>query len=508
VWRNKATFRVLDREIGRLGGRDVSRLGRQPGFTVNLTHTRRMSSIMNQAFSPPKPPYAQYSQVGRLTLSDYWTYFRAMSRNPLEIWGEHHFEFKIAPFTFLGRASLLINDPDAIHHCFVTNAANYQMNPVRQAVLRPFLRDGLLTAEGAVWKTARHAVAPVFTPRKVNAFAPTIRDVCDKATEAFLAVDGRVISLSDAMIDLTLDVLIETLFSGDEALDKARFTAGICELIEITGIPHMFDLMSLPGWIPRVGHGAAARVIADLRRQVADVAAARRAQPDAETAGRTPDFLDLLLGAGLDETAIVDNLLTFLAAGHETTARSLSWTIYLLSQAPDVLDRLEAEIDAAPLDTTDPAQWMDALPWTTAVIKESLRLYPSAPILARTSIAADDVTGVAITANTDVLVSTWLLHRQRDFWPEPDAFRPERFFGEAALDIPRHAWLPFGLGPRVCIGARFAMMEMVIVLGSLLRKLRFRFAGNTHPVPVMRITLQPDTELPMQINARQSTAAK
>ena len=456
----------------------------------------------SEAFQPPKPPYANYSQTGRLTASDYWTYFRAMGRNPLEIWGEHHFEFLVAPFRFLGRNSLLINDPGAIHHCFVTNAANYRMNPVRQAVLKPFLRDGLLTAEGEVWKTARHAVAPVFTPRRVNAFAPKIRTVCDEATEAFLAVDGRTISLSDAMVDLTLDILIETLFSGDEALDKTRFSAAICRLIEITGIPHPFDLMGVPGWIPRIGHGGARRVIADLRRQVAHVAATRRAQPEAEAAGRSPDFLDLLLGAGLNETAIVDNLLTFLAAGHETTARSLSWTLYLLSQAPDVLKRLEAEIDAAPLDDTDPANWMDALPWTTAIIKESLRLYPSAPILSRTSIAADTVAGLAVAPDTDVLVSTWLLHRQRDFWPQPDAFLPERFYGEAANSIPRHAWLPFGLGPRVCIGARFAMMEMVIVLASLLRKLRFEFAGMRHPVPVMRITLQPDIEVPMRVSRR------
>tara|TARA_R110000868_G_scaffold6737_10_gene37681 strand:+ start:7422 stop:8822 length:1401 start_codon:yes stop_codon:yes gene_type:complete len=456
----------------------------------------------SEAFQPPKPPYANYSQTGRLTVSDYWTYFRAMGRNPLEIWGEHHFEFLVAPFRFLGRNSLLINDPGAIHHCFVTNAANYRMNPVRQAVLKPFLRDGLLTAEGEVWKTARHAVAPVFTPRRVNAFAPKIRTVCDEAAEAFLAVDGRTISLSDAMVDLTLDVLIETLFSGDEALDKTRFSAAICRLIEITGIPHPFDLMGVPGWIPRIGHGGARRVIADLRRQVAHVAATRRAGPDAEAAGRTPDFLDLLLGAGLDETAIVDNLLTFLAAGHETTARSLSWTLYLLSQSPDVLERLEAEIDAAPLDTTDPANWMEALPWTTAIIKESLRLYPSAPILSRTSIDADTVAGLAVAPDTDVLVSTWLLHRQRDFWPQPDAFMPERFFGDAANTIPRHAWLPFGIGPRVCIGARFAMMEMVIVLACLLRKLRFEFAGDRHPVPVMRITLQPDTEVPMRVLRR------
>jgi len=457
---------------------------------------------MNQVFQPPKPPYAVYSGVGKLRPSDYWTYFKAMQRNPLEVWGEHHFRIRLAPFRFLGRSSLIVSDPEAIHYCFVTRSDNFVMNPLRQAVLKPFLRDGLLTAEGEVWRKARKAVSPVFTPRKVNGFAPQIRRVCEETADAFAAVDGRTIPVSGAMVDLTLDVLIDTLFSGDEALDKAKFTAGIHALLEISGVPHPFDLIHLPGWIPRIGQGRSRKVIANLRRQVAGVAAARRAAPAPEEAGRAPDFLDLLLGAGLDDTAVTDNLLTFLAAGHETTARSLAWTLYLLSRAQDVRDRLETEIDTAALDNTDPAKWSQLLPFTEAVIKESLRLYPSAPMLARTSREWDIVAGLPVPANTDVLVSTWLLHRQRDIWPEPDSFRPERFLPENAANIPRDAYLPFGLGPRVCIGARFAMMEMVIVLACLLRRVRFDFDGPRDPRPVMRITLQPDNEMPMRVSLR------
>ncbi len=461
-----------------------------------------MEDLARTAFAPPKPPYASYSGVGKLELSDYWTYFRAMQRNPLEIWGEHHFSIRLAPFRFLGRSSLIVSDPEAIHHCFVSNAGNYGMNPLRQAVLRPFLRDGLLTAEGEVWKTARKAVSPVFTPRKVNGFAPQIEAVCERAMAALAARDGETISVSDLMVDLTLDVLMETLFSGDEALDKARFTRGICDLLEISGIPHPFDLMHLPGWLPRIGQGRSRAVIKDLRNQVGAVAAARRAAPAPEESGRSADFLDLLLSAGLDDTAVIDNLLTFLAAGHETTARSLAWTLYLLSRDPASLARLEAEIDAAPLDTTEPADWSRHLPFTEAVLKESLRLYPSAPMLARTSKEWDLVTGLPVPAGTDVLVSTWLLHRQRDIWDRPDAFVPDRFMGDAAAKIPRDAYLPFGLGPRVCIGARFAMMEMVIVMACLARRLRLDFGGDRDPVPVMRITLQPDTDMPMTIRRR------
>jgi len=221
---------------------------------------------MTAAFQPPKPPYAEYSAPGKLRLSDYWVYFQAMQRNPLEVWGEHHFSIRLAPFRFLGRSNLILNDPAAIHHCFVTRADNFTMNPLRQAVLRPFLRDGLLTAEGETWKRARKAVSPVFTPRKVNAFAPQIRQVCDEAADGFANQDGSIIGVSQAMVDLTLDVLIETLFSGDEALDKSAFTRGIHDLLEISGIPHLFDIIHLPGWVPRIGHGKSRRVIADLRR--------------------------------------------------------------------------------------------------------------------------------------------------------------------------------------------------------------------------------------------------
>lgn len=461
---------------------------------------------MDQAFRPPMPPFAQYSPIGKIRPSDYLVYFRAMLRNPLEIWGEHHFHIRVVPFRWLGRSSLIINDPDAIHHCFVTNAANYKMNPLRQAVLEPVLRDGLLTAEGETWKSARKAVSPVFTPRKVNAFAPTIRAVCEAGAAALEARAGETISASPAMIDLTLDVLIATLFSGDDALDQARFTRGIHELTQISGIPHLFDLLRAPGWVPRIGQGRSRRVVADLREQVGAVAAARRQAPTPDEAGRAPDFLDLLLNAGLDDTQVIDNLLTFLAAGHETTARTMAWTLYLLSQADDARERLEAELDAAELDPEHPEDWGEALPWTTAVLKESLRLYPSAPMLARTSIDADEVGGEAIPGSTDVLVATWLLHRQREIWEHPDEFRPERFLGEAADRIPKNAYLPFGLGPRVCIGARFAMMEMVILMASLLKGLRFHFAGKAHPVPVMRITLQPDTELSMRVERRDQSA--
>ncbi|MFS2318581.1 cytochrome P450 [Maricaulis sp. D1M11] len=454
------------------------------------------------AFTPPMPPMAQYSEIGRMTLSDYRVYFRAMRNNPLEIWGERHFHLRVAPFQFLGRSSVITNDPDCIRHVHVSHADNFELNPLRQAVLRPILRDGLLTAEGEIWKTVRHAVAPVFTPRKVNAFAPQIHTIAEAAADSYANRIGEVVPASQDMVDLTLNILMDTLFSGDDALDTARFTDNIHQLLLISGIPHLFDLLGMPAFVPRIGQGKSRRVVADIRRQVGELATSRRARPGPEAEGRLPDFLDLLLGAGLEDDAVIDNLLTFLAAGHETTARSLTWTLYLLSQAEDVRERLESEIDTAPLDATAPQDWSEILPFTEAVLKESMRLYPPAPILARTSIEGQMMAGIPLPPRSDVLVSTWLLHRQREMWREPDAFIPDRFLGEEAQSIGRFAYLPFGIGPRVCIGARFAMMEMVIVLACLLRRVRFDFAGDRHPVPVQRVTLQPDIEVPLTLTRR------
>jgi cytochrome P450 len=450
-------------------------------------------------FVPPIPPYAGYTATGRLGVIDYINHFRRMSRNPLEVWAEPHFSIDYAPFQFLGSRYLLVNAPDGVRQVFLTNAANYRMNRMRQAIIRPFLRDGLLTAEGEIWRTGRKAVTPAFTPRRLDGFAPEILSAIEAWTEKLAAQDGEIVSMTDVLVELTLDVLIATLFSGEDDLDKARFTGNVEALMRIAGFPHPLDVVDAPKWLPRIGQLKKSGVIRDLRAQVSEIAARRRARPGGLEGD---DFLSLLLGAGLPDHAVVDNLLTFLTAGHETTARSLGWTVYLLSQADAVRDRMEAEIDAAVLDPGDPQGWIDALPYTLAVIKESLRLFPPAAHLPRTAAKDDVLEGHPVKAGTEIIVSPWLLHRHRDLWEEPDAFRPERFLDGAERAVPRGAYIPFGMGPRVCIGARFAMMEMVIALARLCGRMRFELETDGPPLPVLRITLQPDRDLRMRVKAR------
>ncbi len=458
--------------------------------------------MLETAFTPPAPTPRYIPPNAKPTLQGYLRYFRIMAKNPLEIFTEANFEEFIQTSRVFGQKYALVHDPEAVRRFLVTNADNYQLTRMRRALFEPLIGDGLLIAEGDLWKRTRKALTPVFDHRNVRGFAPLMRDVAAREADALAARDGETVPMSRAMLTLALDVLTACLFSGDDALDADRFSRNLDRLLHIAGMPHPLDLMAAPEWLPRLGRGEALKIIAELRDQVNALLSARRARPK-ETG--TDDFLSLLMNAGADEgvplsdTEIVDNLITFLAAGHETTARTLTWTFYLLSKSPEAFSRAGAEVDAAALATVDPADWSVRLPFVTAVIKESMRLYPAAAMFSRLAVAPDRLGDVDIAAGTEIVTSPWVLHRHSKLWDRPWVFDPDRFMGEAANKIPRHAYMPFGAGPRICIGASFSMQEMVIVLAEFLARVRWEHVGAEEPQPIMRITVQPSTDVPMRM---------
>ena len=220
------------------------------------------------------------------------------------------------------------------------------------------------------------------------------------------------------------------------------------------------------------------------------------------------DFLTLLLRAegpeGLSRAEIEDNIITFIGAGHETTARALGWTLYLLARAPWERDRIEQEIDAFmdQAKVPPPHAWLDALPLTRAAFEEAMRLYPPAPSINREPIEDDQYQDLKLPKGSAVLVMPWTVHRHRLYWDNPEAFMPSRFHPENRDKIDRFQYLPFGAGPRVCIGASFALQEAIIALATLLHRYRFDMAGAIKPWPVQKLTTQPDGGLPMTVTAR------
>ena len=429
---------------------------------------------------------------------------RIVYRNPLELWGEPSYNEPYISVTGVGGPLVIVNDPALIRYVLVDNAKNYRMATVRQKILRPILRDGLLTAEGDVWKRSRKAMAPVFTPRHIFGFARPMLTRTQAFAEKYEA--GGTVDVAHDMTLLTYDILAETLFSGEIAGESGSFAREIDRLFETMGRVDPLDLLRAPDWLPRLTRIRGRKTMAYFRKIVADTMAMRKERMARDPDGVPEDFLTLLLRAegptGLTRGEIEDNIITFIGAGHETTARALGWTIYCLAEAPWEREPVEAEIDAVLAREPDPTKWLDAMPLTRAAFEEALRLYPPAPSINREPIVPETWRDLFIPPKAAVLMMPWTIHRHRKLWDRPDAFMPERFHPERRDQIDRYQYLPFGAGPRVCIGASFAMQEAIIALAVLFSRYRFDTTSETKPWPVQKLTTQPQGGLPMRVSRR------
>jgi cytochrome P450 len=442
-----------------------------------------------------------------------WRMILALRRNPLEIWSKAHYEQPI----LMGRTILglraVVSNPAAVRRIFLDNAANYRKDALQLRVLRPGLGAGLLTADGEDWRAQRRALAPLFSPRQVAAFAPAMGRVAAAAAERLAAHrDGRILDLSQEMARVALEMLEQTLFSTGLERDPSQFQQAVSSYFNTIGRLDPLDLIGAPEFLPRIGRIRGRATLDFFARAVDDIIAARRRL--LASGGEPPnDILTLLLraqdpqtGRAISEDDVRANIVTFIGAGHETTANALTWTLYLLSQAPDWREKVEAEIDAR-FDPALPNEAAENLPVTKAVLEEALRLYPPAAILSRETIAGDVLAGRRIPAGTVVTVSPFLLHRHHLLWEDPGAFNPDRFLGARREAIDRYAYIPFGAGPRVCIGMGFAMLEALILLGRLLSEFRFDLVPG-HPVaPIQRVTLRPRYGMKMFMRKRTKAAA-
>ncbi len=457
-------------------------------------------------FVPPAP-------VPRTTPPTRLQIIRTVMNNPLELWGEPSFTLPWIMTKFFNERSLIVNDPGLVRHVLVDNAANYRMATIRQLILRPILQDGLLTAEGEIWRRSRKAMAPVFTPRHARGFARQMLARSEGFVSRYAAAGpaGAVHEISRDMTELTFEILSETLFSGEVAGQEAEFAHDVDRLLSTMGRIDPLDLLKAPAWVPRLWRLRGRGVLAKFRGIVKQTMQTRQAAMRSDPANVPEDFLTLLLRQlgpdGLTPGEVEDNIITFIGAGHETTARALAWTLYCLANSPADLAEVEREIDQVTALETDPVNWLETMPWTRAAFEEAMRLYPPAPSINRAAIARDhwespDGRTVDIPEGTTILVMPWTLHRHTLLWDQPTAYIPSRFLPENRASIDRFQYIPFGVGPRVCIGATFALQEAVIALAVLLGRFRFQCLPETKPWPVQKLTTQPGGGLPMRVVPR------
>jgi cytochrome P450 len=419
---------------------------------------------------------------------------KALRDNALLAFPPEAFEEDVVYRRFFGRQQIILNRPAGIHHILVENPDNYRRTPATMRMLRPLLGNGLLLSQGEDWKHQRRTVAPAFAPRTMPLLARHVARAAEAAVASLVASAERRIDLLATMQSLALEIAGTSMFSLAMARYRpelrdliTRYTAGI-------GRPSLLDFL-LPLAIPSPRDFARRRVRRRCVALVGRIIAERRGKASAEAPS---DLFDLLSTARDPETGapfspenLIDQVATLIAAGHETTGVALFWSHWLVAAAPAVQERLAGEAETLDLGPENAAEALPKLVYTRAVVQEALRLYPPAFTLVRQARDADNAAGTPVPAGGIVFISPWVLHRHRRLWSQPEVFDPARFLPGAPVPD-RFAYLPFGVGPRVCIGAQFALTEATLVLATMIKAFQIERASAEPVMPVAIVTTQPD----------------
>jgi enediyne biosynthesis protein E7 len=383
----------------------------------------------------------------------------------------------------------VINHPDDVKRVLVSNHKNYTKGVGLDRV-KILLGNGIMTSEGDFWKRQRYMMQPMFHRRVITEFARII----DEANERFIAkweaeaARGDLVNVTEDMSELTLEIVLRSIFGPD--FDRLSQRAG--------GNP--FDVVTK--------HQARdlqfAYKFRSLGKVIAGIVNRRR-----EAREEHPDFIGMLMNArdketgdAMNERELIDEVMTLVVAGHETTASGLNWTWYLLSQHPDIEARMHAELDAAPVESAPGLAQMESLTYTHQVLDEALRLFPPGWLLSRRTIGPDVLGGYEIPPGTSVMLSPYLLHRHPKFWKDPDKFWPERFAPEHEADRPRFAYMPFAAGPRHCIGETLALYEMLMHLYKVARRYRLTYVADRPVELEAQINLRTKNPLFMRLERR------
>ena len=390
-----------------------------------------------------------------------------------------------------GKRWHMVMDPQAIREMLLDRVDQYPKSLVTKNLLKPAIGESLFIAEGAHWRWQRRTAAPVFSHRNMMNLAPIMSRAADRATQRITDAGPRAVNLLDEMVTTTFDVIADVTFSGGDTFDRDGVHRAIDDYIAEAGKISLFDILGFPDWVPRPGRVMSGQALREMK-SVADKAIDDRAASGHEG---VPDLLDLLLagedpksGRKMNTAEMRDNLLTFIVAGHETTALTLAWSMYLVAFDQRVQDKARAEAQEVLQGRAASGEDVEHLPFIRQIIEEALRLYPPAGVISRTALEPDTLGGREIRPGDTVMIPIYALHRNRLLWDDPDMFRPERF--ESRPD--RYAYLPFGDGPRICIGMAFAVQEAVIILATLLSRFRFKPVPGRDPEPVMILTLRPE----------------
>ena len=427
---------------------------------------------------------------------------RAVVDNPLKAWPCAVYREHLHRARVLGHETIYVMAPDLIRAVVLDEADNFEKGEISRRALGPALGDAILTAEGSRWRWQRRAVAGIFRQERIRDFLPAMTASAERTRDRWCALPaGAEIDVAHEMMRTTFDIILTTMLSGRSRVDLELMERSITEYLEPTSWIVALAMVGAPSWVPYPGAHRARRAREHLHRMLATLIVEAKRNP-----GNRDDLLSLLTNAIDPETGksmtandVRNNLLTFITAGHETTALALTWTLYLLSLHPEVEQRVKREIAATIMGGPIHAKHIDALAYTSQVIQEAIRLYPPVALIVRAARRDVKLGNELVRAGTTVYVPVYAVHRHEKLWREPQRFDPSRFEPDAAKAHDRYTYLPFGGGPRVCIGQNFAQMEAKAILATLLGSFQLRLRPGHIPEPRLRVTLRPTGGMPMRI---------
>ncbi len=431
---------------------------------------------------------------------------RKLVDNPMTSWPEEIYTNPIVVSRMLGQNTIFVCDPALVQQVLVDDADSFVKAESMRRSLEPMLGQAILTSEGTRWRSQRRVAAPVFRPSHVNNMVPAMIAAAEALAAKWRDLpEGTTLEMTQEMMGLTFEIILVTMLSGQGDADPALFDLSMRDSLNSTSWEYALSALGAPMWTPYPGRTKARRANDYLRATLSRSITERR-----RTGERHNDLLSLMLdakdpetgSAGLGDDDIRDNLLTFVAAGHETTALALTWTFFLLARHPEVEHRVLAEIEQVTDGGALKSAHVASLVYTRQVVQEAMRIYPPVAMAVRQTTRVLEIGGIRVTPEDNVFVPIYAIHRQPSLWQEPDRFDPDRFTTVAVKARHRWSYLPFAAGPRICIGMGFALLEAAAILGVLLPRVRLSAAAGMQPLPRMKLTTRPANGMPLSVNRR------
>ncbi|WP_244395994.1 cytochrome P450 [Beijerinckia indica] len=433
-------------------------------------------------------------------------FLRKIISNPLQTIPPEAFHEPLVYSDIGGKPRIYLSDPAIIQDVFINKADFIVKGTMVQRILGPALGNGLLTTdEGSNWRRQRQSIGPEFQHARLLDFQAEMIKAAERTRDRWSALGSQAqIDLRHEMMLTTFDVIGETMLSGRQEMDVFAIEQDIATYLKAAGWLMALEIMHAPAWTPFPGRRRSMAAARSMRQAVVAMVARRRKENSRrdDLVSRLLATQDLESGKSMSDEEITDNLLTFIAAGHETTAQGLSWTFYLLSQHPEIETKVIKEIENVTKGQALRPDHIAQLVYTRQVFSEAIRLYPPVPLFTRKVVKNFTLGDFTIPADAILITPIFAVHRHTSLWDQPDQFIPERFDPEQVKARHRFSFLPFGAGPRTCIGNAFAMMEAVAILAVLLPVFHLVYRSRQAPVPTLQVTLQPKHKLYIQVHGR------